>query len=104
VQSAEVEDGPTPKFGMEWHPVIKPLQSAYAVSDHGGPDFTNYARIREQEPFIDTLIDYIFCSDEWKVLGVKSLQSREEAGGSFPNLDRDEPSDRVLVAADLRVN
>eukprot|EP00339_Tiarina_fusa_P026994 CAMPEP_0117001610 /NCGR_PEP_ID=MMETSP0472-20121206/3554_1 /TAXON_ID=693140 ORGANISM="Tiarina fusus, Strain LIS" /NCGR_SAMPLE_ID=MMETSP0472 /ASSEMBLY_ACC=CAM_ASM_000603 /LENGTH=341 /DNA_ID=CAMNT_0004701679 /DNA_START=103 /DNA_END=1129 /DNA_ORIENTATION=+ len=94
---------PTPKFGMEWHPTIKPLQSAYAVSDHGEPDFTNYAQTREDLPFIDTL-DYIFCSDEWKVVGVKELPHRDEAGGPFPNLDRNEPSDHVLIAADLRID
>ena len=49
---------PTPKFGMEWEPTAKPMRSAYAISDHGEPDFTNYARVKFQEPFIDTL-DYM---------------------------------------------
>jgi mRNA deadenylase 3'-5' endonuclease subunit Ccr4 len=94
---------PTPKHGMEWLPTAKAMRSAYAESDHGEPDFTNYARIKEDEPFIDTL-DYIFCSDEWKVMGVKPLPSRDEAGGPFPNLDRDEPSDHILIAADLKLD
>ena len=48
---------PTPKYGMEWKPTNKPMRSAYA--DFGGePDFTNYARVKYQEPFIDTL-DYM---------------------------------------------
>lgn len=94
---------PKPKHGMEWLPTAKPMRSVYAESDHGEPDFTNYARIKENEPFIDTL-DYIFCSDEWKVTGVKPLPKREEAGGPFPNLDKGEPSDHILIAADMKLD
>ena len=93
-------DYPTPKFGMGWKPTISPLRSAYADADHGEPDFTNYARVREDEPFIDTL-DYIFCSDEWKVLGVKETPNRDQASGPFPNLDVNEPSDHIMIAADM---
>ena len=93
---------PEPRWGMEWKPTAKPMRSAYAVSGHGEPDFTNYARIRENEPFIDTL-DYIFLSDEWNVVDVKKLVKREESGGPFPNLDFKEPSDHVLIAADLKL-
>jgi 2',5'-phosphodiesterase len=97
-------DWPTSKFGVEWEPTAKPMRSAYAVCDPEGkePDFTNYARIKEQEPFIETL-DYIFVSPEWKVKNVKSIKSRVEAGGPFPNLDRNEPSDHVLIAAELEL-
>ena len=94
---------PPPKYGMEWHPTAKAMRSVYAESDHGEPDFTNYARIKENEPFIDTL-DYIFCSDEWKIEGVKPIGHRDKAGGPFPNLDRDEPSDHVVIAADLKLD
>jgi 2',5'-phosphodiesterase len=93
---------PQPKWGMEWKPTAKAMRSAYASSEHGEPDFTNHARIKEGEPFIDTL-DYIFLSDEWKVRDAKKLLKREEAGGPFPNLDRGEPSDHVLIAADLTI-
>ena len=92
---------PTPKFQMEWKSRAKPMKSAYAESDHGEPDFTNYARVKDEEPFIDTL-DYIFCDQRWEVVSVKKLPKREESGGPFPNLDVGEPSDHILIAADLR--
>ncbi|KAL3944345.1 MAG: hypothetical protein SGBAC_001592 [Bacillariaceae sp.] len=91
---------PTPKHGTEWAPAAKPMRSAYAESEHGEPDFTNYARAKEDEPFIDTL-DYIFCSDHWDIDGVVPLPKREDAQGPFPNLDVSEPSDHILIAADL---
>ena len=79
------------------------MRSAYAVAGDGNePDFTNYARVKEDEPFIDTL-DYIFVSEDWTVAGVKALPHREGAGGPFPNLDRGEPSDHILIAADLKL-
>jgi 2',5'-phosphodiesterase len=93
-------DWPTPKHGMEWMPTSKPMRSAYAETDHGEPDFTNYARAKEDDPFIDTL-DYIFCSNQWNIDGVKALPTRDQASGPFPNLDVSEPSDHILVAADL---
>jgi 2',5'-phosphodiesterase len=94
---------PDPKHNMEWRPTAKPMRSVYAESDHGEPDFTNYARVKEDEPFIDTL-DYIFASDQWKVMDVKKLPSRDEAGGPFPNLDHNEPSDHIMIAADLKLD
>lgn len=93
---------PDTKWGMEWKPTAKPMKSAYAESEFGEPDFTNYSRAGEKEAFIDTL-DYIFLSDEWKVASVLELPKRDESGGPFPNLDKDEPSDHVLIAADLRL-
>ena len=93
---------PEPKHGMEWKPTAKAMRSAYAESKGGEPDFTNFARVGNKDPFIDTL-DYIFLSDHWKVTGVKSLPKRVDAGGPFPNLDRNEPSDHVLIAADLQL-
>jgi hypothetical protein len=69
-------------------------------------------RIGDNEPFIDTL-DYIFlsCSSnvkdddvDWHVHSVKSLPHCDEAGGPFPNMDNSEPSDHILIAADLELN
>lgn len=92
---------PAPKHGMEWTPTCEGMRSAYA--DAGGePDFTNYARIKEDDPFIDTL-DYIFLSEEWKVKSVKELPHRDGSGGPFPNLDKGEPSDHILIAANLQL-
>jgi len=98
---------PTPKFGSEWAPTATGMRSAYAVASHDGktePDFTNYARVKEEEPFIDTL-DYLFLSDEWQVTQVKDLPHRNEVQGPFPNLDPtvNEPSDHILISADLEL-
>jgi 2',5'-phosphodiesterase len=105
-------DWPSPKYGMTWEPSAKPMKSAYQIKEGSEPNFTNYARIRDDEPFIDTL-DYIFLSSnssndkddgsDWKVHDVKSLPHRDEAGGPFPNLDYLEPSDHLLIAADLEL-
>lgn len=92
---------PESKYGMEWSPTCEGMRSAYAEAG-GEPDFTNYARIKEDDPFIDTL-DYIFLSEEWKVKGVKELPHRDGSGGPFPNLDKGEPSDHILIAADLEL-
>jgi mRNA deadenylase 3'-5' endonuclease subunit Ccr4 len=92
---------PKPKHGMEWFPTAKPMRSAYAEVEGTEPDFTNYARVKYDDPFVDTL-DYIFISDHWKVESVKKLPQRDQAGGPFPNLDVFEPSDHILIAADLK--
>lgn len=98
---------PTPKYTkygvVEWKPSLKPMRSAYAVASSDGktePDFTNFARVQEDEPFIDTL-DYIFISDEWNVQEVKPLPNRRDSDGPYPNLDRNEPSDHIMIGACL---
>ena len=87
---------------FEWTPsLLEPVRSAYATAGQE-PDFTNYAQVGEQDPFIDTL-DYIFLSPTGiNVAGVTPLPKREEAGGPFPN--EEEPSDHVLIAADLDIS
>lgn len=97
---AEDETFPTPKHGMEWSVTAASMRSAYADKDGMEPDFTNYARIKENDPFIDTL-DYIFLSPEWKVQSTKSIVNRSIANGPFPNAK--EPSDHVMIRADLEV-
>ena len=90
---------------MEWTPTAQAMRSAYAVASEDGatePDFTNYARVKEDDPFIDCL-DYIFLSDSWKVKNVKALPHRDDSGGPFPNLDHGEPSDHIMIAADLEL-
>lgn len=65
------------------------------------PDFTNYARLFDDPPFIDA-IDFIFVSKNVEVLACKPLKHRDQvATASLPN--EEEPSDHVLIAADLRV-
>lgn len=85
-----------------WKPaMLEAVRSAYSVCNAGKePDFTNYARIGEDEPFIDTL-DYIFVSDKIEPLSVQTLPSREEVGGPFPN--EEEPSDHILIACTMKL-
>lgn len=90
---------PTPKYGMEWMisaPI--PMKSAYAEANGCEPNFTNHAKCREDEPFIDVL-DYIFLSPEWSVEGVKYLPHRDEVNGPLPS--EQEPSDHILIAANM---
>lgn len=100
---------PTPPLhdpSFTWTPeILEPVKSAYASFDGKEPDFTNYARIREDEPFIDTL-DYIFVSpSNIDVTGVQPLIHRDHSQGPFPNLESNvkEASDHVLIAADLEI-
>ncbi len=96
---------PSPKFAMTWSVSAQPMKSAYAEANDGHePDFTNFACQRDDPEnfFVDTL-DYIFLSDQWKVTKVKPIQHRTEAKGPFPNLDEGEPSDHVLISADLEL-
>lgn len=92
---------PSPKNGIDWKPTMKPMRSAYATRNGSEPDFTNYAHTRgRSDPFIDTL-DFIFLSEQWQVSAVRELAHRDGSGGPFPNLDKDEPSDHVMIAASL---
>lgn len=92
---------PRPKSGVEWTPTSEPMESACVAYLSKEPDFTNYAQAKEDEPFIDTL-DYIFLSQgQWLVENMTSFVDRAQAGGPFPNLEKSEPSDHILMAADL---
>ncbi len=112
---------PPPKHGVEWTIGSVAMDSAYALKHPSGsePEFTNYAHTGEQEePFVGTL-DYIFLSkledtardgeskqdgtsgEWWEVYDVKKLPGIAESGGPFPN--EVEPSDHVLISADLQL-
>mmetsp|Transcript_12158 Transcript_12158/g.16452 ORF Transcript_12158/g.16452 Transcript_12158/m.16452 type:complete len:170 (+) Transcript_12158:204-713(+) len=84
--------------------IESPLISAYKAKNGKEPQFTNFAFTRSMnESFVATL-DYIFLSEHWKVRFVKPLKSISEIDtkmGSFP--DQDEPSDHILIAADLEI-
>ncbi|KAK7250403.1 hypothetical protein SO694_00007688 [Aureococcus anophagefferens] len=89
-------------------PVLEPpLTSAYAAATGAEPDFTNFAYTKpmggERDAFVETL-DYIFCSaGQWKVAGVKELRSKHGLDTSKPYPTADEPSDHVMLAADLEL-
>mmetsp|Transcript_16263 Transcript_16263/g.30377 ORF Transcript_16263/g.30377 Transcript_16263/m.30377 type:complete len:452 (-) Transcript_16263:246-1601(-) len=84
--------------GDTWAPRTIPLNSAYMLANKREPDFTNHAQIRDEVPFIDTL-DYVFLSRHWRVTGVAATPHRDDVVGPFPT--RLEPSDHVLIAADV---
>lgn len=90
---------PMIKHGMEWSVTAAPMRSAYAEKG-GEPNFTNYAQVRDNDPFVDTL-DYIFLSPQWQVDKTKSIVHRDVSNGPFPNAQ--EPSDHVMIAADLQL-
>jgi 2',5'-phosphodiesterase len=53
--------------GGKWDTSVGyPMRSAYAVKNGSEPNFTNFAQIKDDPQFIDTL-DYIFVSPTVKV-------------------------------------
>ena len=84
-----------------------PLVSAYAAANGAEPDFTNFAYTRamgdERDAFVECL-DYVFCSPgQWAVRGVKPLPSKATMDITKPFPTKAEPSDHVLIAADLEI-
>ena len=73
------------------------MRSAERVSHGDEPDLTAFPKVPEDNRFT---LGYLFASDEWGVRSIAKLSTNEEA---FPNglPTAEEPSDRVLVAADL---
>ena len=95
------ENYPAAPAGDDWTPALpQPLKSAYLTKLGAEPDFTNYAKVREDPVFVDTL-DYLFYSEGIEVQDVLPLPSRETVPGPLPN--DNEPSDHILLAADFRV-
>jgi endonuclease/exonuclease/phosphatase family metal-dependent hydrolase len=100
---AEHEDFPTPRPDDDtgWDANhVEPLRSAYQVKTGREPDFTNRAQVGDEPVFTETL-DYIFLSPHWSVEAVVQLPSGADLEGSFPNAV--EPSDHVLIGADLNM-
>ena len=91
-------DRPPPLDGDSWEVNVDPMRSAYAIAQGREPDFTNYAKVRNEEPFIGTL-DYIFLSKEWEIIRVEPLPTVGSVNGPLPN--RTQPSDHILIAAQI---
>ncbi|KAJ1435545.1 Endonuclease/exonuclease/phosphatase [Ochromonadaceae sp. CCMP2298] len=92
-------DYPENVEGDTWAPDLSPpLKSAYVTANGAEPDFTNYAKVQDQETFIETL-DYLFYSPGWEVKSVKDLPPRGEVPGPLPN--EAEPSDHILISAEM---
>ena len=98
---------PTPSKlnGMEWKSNIgNGVRSAYALKNNGiEPDFTNYAKVKDDDMFIGT-IDYIFLDNDkhWDVINVKKLPSCDDMK-NVPLPNNKEPSDHIMISADLQL-
>jgi 2',5'-phosphodiesterase len=91
-------DLPPVDEGDSWRAEVEPMRSAYREAQGSEPDFTNFAQVKNEEPFVDTL-DYIFLSKQWEVRAVEPLPHRDEVKGPLPN--GHEPSDHVKLAVQL---
>lgn len=60
-------------------------------------------QVNEASTFIDTL-DYIFLSRHWAVDSVGQLPSRAAAEQSGPQPTAEEPSDHLLIYADMALS
>eukprot|EP00931_Biecheleriopsis_adriatica_P087274 TRINITY_DN61771_c0_g1_i1.p1 TRINITY_DN61771_c0_g1~~TRINITY_DN61771_c0_g1_i1.p1 ORF type:complete len:465 (-),score=52.19 TRINITY_DN61771_c0_g1_i1:168-1562(-) len=85
---------------------VRRLRSAYEDFLGHEPAFTNFVVEKDpKDPFRET-IDYIFVSEEIEVFGVGSTPAVPEEGQpsyltGYPS--QEEPSDHVLIYADLRI-
>lgn len=80
---------------------LAPLKSAYMEVLGSEPEFTNYAKLGNTDPFIEC-IDYLFCTGGVEVVDVLRLPNKDMIdGGGLP--DNNEPSDHVMVGATVRV-
>jgi hypothetical protein len=96
---ADHPEMPAIEPGDKYKLAVTPLRSAYKECNGKEPDFTNNSRVRDDEPFIDTL-DYIFMSNHWAVDSVDDLPNRADMKGPLPI--KTEPSDHLLLAANVR--
>lgn len=92
-------------WNPDWTPSFQPMRSAYLEANSVEPEYTNFGFTgRQTSAFIGTL-DYILLSPEWKVDGAGSLPSLKELQQSgvqsYPS--KQEPSDHLLIAADLHL-
>ena len=103
---ASIPEYPAPMNEADnWKPELAaPLKSAYKELLGKEPEYTNNARIVDQEPFVETL-DYIFTSEAggWKVNDVEDLAAKHPPKDSVkePLPSEHEPSDHVLLSAGL---
>ena len=92
---------PDGTVAAKWMPtLVQPMKSAYAEKLGAEPDFTNFAQVLDDDPFVETL-DYLFCSPQCEVVDVVRLPDRGAVAGPFPT--RLEPSDHILLGATFRL-
>lgn len=92
---------PHPRPHDPWRPdVPAPLASAYVRVRGREPGWTNFARIGDGPPFIETL-DYVLVTPGVDVVDVLPTPKREAVGGPLPTAA--EPSDHILIGATVRL-
>lgn len=85
-----------------WSPnLVKPTQSAYFSYLGHEPKFTNHASVRPGDVFTGTL-DYIFVSKDCTISQVVALPS-EPYASTIPCNELNEPSDHLLIGAEIQV-
>lgn len=85
----------------KWFPMpLAPMKSAYLQVLGEEPDFTNFAKVRDNPVFIETL-DYLFCTEQVDVVDVVRLPRRDAVKGPYP--DELEPSDHLMIGATIRL-
>lgn len=93
------EHYPDPTLNNGWAPKVEyAMKSAYKEANGREPEITNWGFTRGSDEEFKDCLDYIFCSDGVEVQGVKQVSV---AGGPLPTAA--EPSDHVLIAADLLI-
>jgi endonuclease/exonuclease/phosphatase family metal-dependent hydrolase len=98
----DVPEYPVLLPGDSWRPDLPcGFTSAYAQALGREPAFTNYSKIKDHEPFCDTL-DYIWLSREWSTVSVRPLPTLVEVGSPLPN--EHDPSDHLLLAAEVALD
>lgn len=91
-------DYPKIPKGCNFTPNVRAVRSCYKEIMGEEPEYTNNAVVRDQDPFMETL-DYVFVSDHWTVNGIEELGKKSDLTGPFPDVN--EPSDHVLIAANV---
>ncbi|KNC78143.1 hypothetical protein SARC_09413 [Sphaeroforma arctica JP610] len=87
-------------WGKYFPKVEVPMRSSYAAVNGCEPNFTNYAKVKQEPTFIETL-DYIFYSKGIEAESVVKLPHRDAVEGPLPN--GEEPSDHILIGAKLNI-
>ncbi len=80
--------------------MVRKTRSAYLEALGSEPPITNHSFNGKFGEFSGCL-DYIFVSPQWKVNSVRALPSVEAMAAVGPLPAKDEPSDHLLLAAEL---
>ena len=92
---------PVPLPDDRWKPELQePMQSAYKEVNGQEPDFTNYAKFKDDPVFIETL-DYLFYGGGAEAESCLPTVHRSSVQGPFPT--ESEPSDHIVLGATFKM-